>query len=485
MAQSSMVFKEDFENLSVEQRAKGIQGGAFNLSLSAEKRNVLKYKIDKSKWKESFTLSAWVFAEEDFEAYNIIDLAVNYSDSSIVNWRINKQVNHTWAWELAKKDFLIDYKPGNTRQLITKTWSLITLSFNSEKEEIAMYYNDKQVAIYSLEGMIPNKPIDSISMRIGGEEKGDLGEWESFNGMVDEVLIYNYAFSSQEVKEYYDKFRSSDKAVAKLETVDTLRVLTYNIWHGGNETGKEVGFKRIAEIIRNSKADVVTMQETYGSGAKIADELGFYFYLRSSNISVMSKYPIKETLKSYNAFNNGNVIVEIGKREAIIASVWLNYPIDYWGEIDKGNKIDVDSWIKAQGGNKKTMEGIIASLRPFLSESNKYSIIIGGDFNSGSHLDWVESVKEKNSGYVMPFPTGKYLESLGFKDTYRVIYPDPKKDRGITWTPINPTTHQDRIDYIFIKGDRIKTLDSKVINSHSVRYPSDHAAVLSTLKIAN
>ena len=37
------------------------------------------------------------------------------------------------------------------------------------------------------------------------------------------------------------------------------------------------------------------MQETYGSGPIIADRLGYYLYLRSSNNSVLSRYPLVET----------------------------------------------------------------------------------------------------------------------------------------------------------------------------------------------
>ena len=51
-----------------------------------------------------------------------------------------------------------------------------------------------------------------------------------------------------------------------------FRVMTWNIWHGGREDGEEVGPLRVAEVIRDSQADVVAMQETYGSGERIAEE---------------------------------------------------------------------------------------------------------------------------------------------------------------------------------------------------------------------
>ncbi|MEZ6104947.1 MAG: endonuclease/exonuclease/phosphatase family protein [Pirellulaceae bacterium] len=54
-----------------------------------------------------------------------------------------------------------------------------------------------------------------------------------------------------------------------------VRVMTWNIWHGGREDGEEVGPLRVAEVIRDSQADVVAMQETYRSGERIAEELSF------------------------------------------------------------------------------------------------------------------------------------------------------------------------------------------------------------------
>ena len=71
----------------------------------------------------------------------------------------------------------------------------------------------------------------------------------------------------------------------------TLRVLAWNIWNGGREDGIDEGVERVVECIRDSGADIVAMQETYGSGPRIADALGYHLYLRSSNLSIISRYP--------------------------------------------------------------------------------------------------------------------------------------------------------------------------------------------------
>lgn len=56
-----------------------------------------------------------------------------------------------------------------------------------------------------------------------------------------------------------------------------LKVMAFNIFHGGHELGQEVGVNRVIEVIKAENPDVIGMIETYGSGAIIADALGYYF----------------------------------------------------------------------------------------------------------------------------------------------------------------------------------------------------------------
>lgn len=104
-----------------------------------------------------------------------------------------------------------------------------------------------------------------------------------------------------------------------------LKVMTFNIWHGGRETGEEEGPRRVVDVIRDSGADVVAMQETYGSGARIAEALGYHLYLRSANLSIMSRYPIVDTLDAYEPFNSGAVIIDVHGKHVVVASTRLNF----------------------------------------------------------------------------------------------------------------------------------------------------------------
>ncbi len=83
----------------------------------------------------------------------------------------------------------------------------------------------------------------------------------------------------------------------------------------------------------------------------------------------------------------------------------------------------------------------------------------------------------------MPFPTSELMIAEGFKDSYREIFQDPLRDRGITWSATFTNAFKDRIDYIYYKGQKIKVKNAEIIDSSLYKFPSDHAAVIATFEI--
>ena len=73
------------------------------------------------------------------------------------------------------------------------------------------------------------------------------------------------------------------------DEANSFRAMTWNIWHGGREDGDKVGPQRGVEIIKQSKADVIAMQETYGSAEWISEQLGFHFHRRGTHVSIFSR----------------------------------------------------------------------------------------------------------------------------------------------------------------------------------------------------
>lgn len=97
----------------------------------------------------------------------------------------------------------------------------------------------------------------------------------------------------------------------------TFRVMSWNILHGGRDDGKEVGPQRVVDVIRDSKADIVTMQETYGSGELIAKELGYHFHPRGTNISIHSRFPVVEDISVFEEFKCVGALIELPSKQRL------------------------------------------------------------------------------------------------------------------------------------------------------------------------
>lgn len=458
-------------------------GTALDLTISAAKRNVLQETYPLQRGKQSFSVLLWVKAARTIQQPYTIISSHHQTNESKTGWKIAVQSNGAWYWSMDDEKIHHDYFPTVKRQTIKDgRWHQLAFAYDALKEEVWLYYDGINVAVLYIPGF---KKTAVEKLLIGGEVHGDLGEWETFNGCIDEVQLYETAVDPFFIKKNYEKIFPA-KAVIRRPAKD-ISVITYNIWHGGRETGKETGVERIVDIIKNSGADIISMQETYGSGPAIADALGYYFYLRSSNLSIMSRYPIRETTDGYEPFYNGGVVINLPtNKQLFFFTNWLIYPFDYWDMLEKGKAIDKSDWLQQQEKvNAKRLNDILDKVQLYLNKSDSIPVIFCGDFNAGSHLDWVESTKHLNNEYVMPFPNSLLMEKFGFKDSFRELHPDPLKERGITWSPTFTNAFKDRIDYIYYKGKQLTPKRSLTISTHPVKYPSDHAAVVTVFEYRN
>lgn len=268
---------------------------------------------------------------------------------------------------------------------------------------------------------------------------------------IDNLSIFSKVLKANEIFNSYKKFIETSRI--KLEKkIDSLTVAVWNIWHGGKHYTKENSDydsrMRIVEIIKKSNVDVILMQETYSSGDFIAAELGYYFATTSdwdychqgSNISVLSRYPIKELEIPNDAeFMNVSVKLAISKTQEIYAmSNW--YGMSKFPSVYKYHQKKFDN-------------------------TNTIPILFGGDFNAIPHTDGGKSLASK-----------KMLDN-GFKDAYRSLHPDIKKSPGFT--------HEwgERIDQLYYKGKGLKNISSKVISTWFEGFPSDHYMILTTFQL--
>ncbi|WP_341843657.1 LamG-like jellyroll fold domain-containing protein [Chitinophaga caseinilytica] len=468
----TMVARHGFDTVSVPTTA-GIAGKALDLSSAAATRRPVTFPYALGPHAGSYSVQVWVKTGEGPSRYTFLEATAGGN-----GWQLGIQENGAWFWELQQGKTTYRYQPTPQRQQIRdKRWHQLTFCHHVEKQEATLYFDGRQVAIYNIEGI--SKATAADTLFAGGRPQGDRSEWNTFPGQLDEVTLFDGVLSPASVAASWRRHfpLSPEKS---LPAGKQLTVMNFNIWHGGNETGKDAGPARVVDIIRQSGADIVSMQETYGSGEKIADALGYYFYLRSSNLSIMSRFPIDSTLPGSRSFFNGGALVRLNEKSKVaFITNWLSYPFDYWAMLEKGEKLELDTLVAGmKTHNAAQLTATLDKLSPVIQRANEVPVIFCGDLNSGSHLDYVEKTKHLNGGLVVPFPQSIYMAEAGFTDSYRKVHPDPLKDRGTTWSPEFPSAFKDRIDYIYYKGSKLHPVKSFLIDRHPVKYPSDHAALI-------
>jgi endonuclease/exonuclease/phosphatase (EEP) superfamily protein YafD len=273
----------------------------------------------------------------------------------------------------------------------------------------------------------------------------------------------------------------------------TIKVMTWNIWHGGLHGTEADGFKKdsvntinVYKVIHQEAPDVLLMQETYCCGMEIAEQAGYPHSVRaSSNLSIHSKYPIMDTLKIFNPFNAHLVVIDVEGQELLLVNTWLHYlPNSFEGF----KTMSPDSLIANEGPTRLKEITAIISAVDRLKTSLKIPVIIGGDFNSPSHLDWVESTKEFHYGKVVAWPVSTLMQERDYIDSFREAHPDPTQTLEGTWGYLSPREIiSDRIDFVYYKGQNLKTISSKIVmeDPEGGFFNSDHRAILTQFELKN
>lgn len=259
-----------------------------------------------------------------------------------------------------------------------------------------------------------------------------------------------------------------------------LKVMAWNIWRSGvkkEKTGKPV---QVARLIQSEKPDLVAMQETYGSGPWLKEKLGYEMRLRGPHLSIFSRHPILDDLSVGGEWNCIGALVEVpGFGKIAFFSIWLPYKGDIW-KVGSREGLGQKELLATGEPSRVTLTGLLPAIDKKLKEKGlaDVPVILAGDFNSMSHLDYTREAAGQFRGRVISWPTSKVMINAGFTDTYRRLNPVVDRRKDSTWSPEFRDEEQDRIDYIYAKGARLVPKSSKVLDSFQPFFPSDHAAVV-------
>jgi exonuclease III len=268
---------------------------------------------------------------------------------------------------------------------------------------------------------------------------------------MDNLTIWNRVLSPAEVLESYAEYFTPVAADIE-EELTSLTAGSWNIFHGGKHyTIGEHGWDSrmaIAEILKREDVDVLMMQETYSSGDFIAAELGYYFattvdwdYLnQGANISVLSRYPIKELyVQEDSPFMNVGVKIAISETQDLYA---------------------MSNWYGMQ-----QFPAVFDFHESRFQDSDVIPTIFAGDFNAVPHTDGGDS------------PASRAMLDAGFTDAFRSLYTDAQEYPG--------STHRNgrRIDQLYYKGVGLQNTSTRLISTWPTGFPSDHLLILSTFDL--
>lgn len=333
-------------------------------------------------------------------------------------------------------------------------------------------------------------------------------------------------------------FLSNNFLIAQNKTPETFKILQFNIWQEG--TMVPGGYEAIAEQIIESDADFVTLSEVRNyNNTRFCDrivntlkEKGQTFYsFYSYDSGILSRYPILDSTTIYPCVNDqGSVyraLIDMEGQEVALYTAHLDYRNCTYYDVkgyDGSNwkkrplMTDIDS-IMIDNVKSKRDNGIMAFLA-YAEEDRKKGriIILGGDFNEPSFLDWTEGMQHKldHNGLIIPWTVSTILAANGYIDTYRVLYPDPVTHPGITYpsdNPLMPTSklswapeadERERIDFIhylpfkglklidaaiwgpdgsICRNQRVKEMTEDTFRIGKGVWPTDHKALLVTFRL--
>jgi len=288
-------------------------------------------------------------------------------------------------------------------------------------------------------------------------------------------------------------------AIAAPQPTAVIRVMTLNIFYGGDELDLHNGdfchrpagcpetLAQVEKVIHDSGADIVGIEEGEHNAGVIAGAIGWN---ASDRTQVISRFPIVDPPGAGGHY----VWVEVlPGRFVAIGNVHL--PSDPYGPYEIRDGATLDQVLDLETSVRLPAIQTSIGVLPPLAAAGMPTFLTG-DFNSPSHLDWTAAVSavRPEVPYPVDWPVSQALADAGFIDSYRAVHPDPVAVPGFTWTPGGPEgdPHEvhDRIDWVLSTGPA-EALDSTVVGEAGGPdvgigfdpWPTDHRGALSTFRV--
>ncbi|MER5423370.1 discoidin domain-containing protein [Streptosporangium roseum] len=312
-----------------------------------------------------------------------------------------------------------------------------------------------------------------------------------------------------------------------------LRLMAWNLFVGGTFDRKETTGENLTQMIdymNEVNPDILFVVEGYGSGQKILDGLNAGraegdrftgvqlttpedYSHNGDNLWLYTKLKVEKVYPRYadadiDSFNIGGARLGLPNGKHVHAfSLWTWH--DGWAYGDTHDaavqnthglpRTKTDEQI-LEGDNLRRVamgKAILEKAIPSFIGDDDAPVLMGGDLNAQSHLDWSEQFADApgHGGVVLPWPYTKLYTDAGFMDTFRYANADAGMYPGRTWSPFHGMgAIPGRIDYVFARGKDVRILGSRAdirrLPRHQQtpldpQYPfySDHGSVITDILV--
>ncbi|NLU67352.1 endonuclease/exonuclease/phosphatase family protein [Streptomyces sp. HNM0574] len=283
-----------------------------------------------------------------------------------------------------------------------------------------------------------------------------------------------------------------------------LTVMSLNTWHAGGQV--EDGVTKLARVVEEQDADIVGLQESTREATEaLAEKLGWHHYQPAADRGFVSRFPVTGGKTQLEGAVGARVrIDEKTGQEVEFYSAHLGYtPYGPYDACFDGMSVERIMEREKESGRTPQAQEIARELAPKVERADRTPVLLVGDFNTPSHLDWKQGKRDAGCAYDKPveWPATKAVEDAGLKDSFREAHPDPAAEPGHTWSPVAPEKNadyggraepQDRIDFVDYAGSKLTVKDSRAVvtgdparmpDHASNSWPTDHAAVVTTFAV--
>ncbi|MDR0535849.1 MAG: endonuclease/exonuclease/phosphatase family protein [Puniceicoccales bacterium] len=336
-------------------------------------------------------------------------------------------------------------------------------------------------------------------------------------------------------------FRTTLACVTALLGVLTMRlacaaadfkVLQINVWMNASHAPKAA--ENLTELIAGTNPDAVLLCELARDGKlirRLVDDLakrGMQYHPDGLGMrtGVLSKVPLKNpgtkdastlgpVTRAEISFNGRDIVIYSAHLDAGHYAPYLprGYDAKHWKKKLPAPVTDPAEILKTnrRSTRAKTITNLIPQMRR--ERDNGKIVILGGDFNEPSHLDWQADTRNLHghAGAIVNWDVSQMLQRAGFIDTYREKFPNPVTHPGFTWTTVAHQSvakegdERDRIDFIYyapangvvlrsarivgpvetvLRGKAVPDNSQDAILRHPLKtWPSDHKATLAVFDI--